>query len=65
MVFNVTFNNISVLSWWSILLEETEVSGKNTPTCRKSLKTLSHYVESSTRRYEGGSNSQNFSGDRH
>jgi hypothetical protein len=25
MVFNVTFNNISVISWWSILLvEETD-----------------------------------------
>jgi hypothetical protein len=22
MVLNVTFNNISVISWWSVLLEE-------------------------------------------
>jgi hypothetical protein len=30
MVFNVTFNNISVISWWSVLLvEETEVPGEN------------------------------------
>jgi hypothetical protein len=30
MVFNVTFNNISVISWWSFLLvEETEVPGEN------------------------------------
>ena len=30
MVFNATFNNISVLSWWSVLLvEETGVPGKN------------------------------------
>jgi len=30
MVFNTTFNNISVISWRSILLvEETEVPGKN------------------------------------
>ena len=30
MVFNATFNNISVISWWSVLLvEETEVSGEN------------------------------------
>jgi hypothetical protein len=30
MVFNATFNNISVISWWSILLvEETEVPGEN------------------------------------
>ena len=30
MVFNATFNNISVISWQSILLvEETEVPGEN------------------------------------
>jgi uncharacterized membrane protein len=30
MVFNATFNNISVISWWSVLLvEETRVPGKN------------------------------------
>jgi len=30
MVFNATFNNISVISWLSVLLvEETEVSGEN------------------------------------
>jgi hypothetical protein len=25
MVFNATFNNISVISWWSILLVESDV----------------------------------------
>jgi hypothetical protein len=30
MVFNATFNNISVISWLSVLLvEETEVPGEN------------------------------------
>jgi hypothetical protein len=30
MVFNATFNNISVISWWSILLMgETGVPGEN------------------------------------
>jgi len=30
MVFNATFNNISVISWWSVLLvEETGVPGGN------------------------------------
>ena len=30
MVFNTTFNNISFISWWSVLLvEETGVSGEN------------------------------------
>jgi hypothetical protein len=35
MVFNATFNNISVISWRSVLLvEETEYPEKT--TCRKS-----------------------------
>ena len=30
IVFNTTFNNISVISWWSVLLvEETVVPGEN------------------------------------
>jgi hypothetical protein len=30
MVFNATFNNISVISWWSVLsMEETGVPGEN------------------------------------
>jgi hypothetical protein len=30
MVFNATYNNISVISWWSVsLVEETGVLGKN------------------------------------
>ena len=30
MVFNTTFNNISVISWWQVLfVEETEVPGEN------------------------------------
>ena len=45
MVFNTTFNNISVISWQSVLLvEETGVPEEN--------------VVSSTPRHERGSNSQ-------
>jgi hypothetical protein len=30
MVFNTTFNNISVISWWSVLLmEETSIPEEN------------------------------------
>ena len=30
MVFNATFNNIAVISWWSVILvEETGVPGEN------------------------------------
>ena len=38
MVFNTTFNNISVIAWQSVLLvEETGVPGQNPPIYRKSL----------------------------
>ena len=31
-MFNTTFNNISAISWWSVLLvEETEVAGEDKP----------------------------------
>jgi len=37
MVFNATFNNISVISWRSVLLmEETGVPREKPPICRKS-----------------------------
>ena len=51
MVFNATFNNISVISWQSLLLvKETEVPGEN----HRSVATLSHNVAI----HEQGSNSQ-------
>jgi len=35
---SANLNNISVISWWSVLLvKETGVPGKKPPTCRKSL----------------------------
>jgi len=38
IIFYVTFNTISVISWWAVVLvEETGVLGKKPPTCRKSL----------------------------
>ena len=43
MVFNTTFNNISVISWRSVLLvEETRVPPRKPPTCCKSLIRLYH-----------------------
>jgi len=45
MVFNATFNNISVISWLSILLvEETEVPGENHRPAARHWQTLSHNV---------------------
>ena len=38
MVFNATFNNISVISWWSVLLvEETRSTRRKPQNCCKSL----------------------------
>jgi hypothetical protein len=38
MVFNATFNNILVISWWSVLLmEETGINARRKPPCHKSL----------------------------
>ena len=50
MVFNATFNNISVILWQSVLL--VEESGKN------HREILSHKVESSTPSHEWNWNSQ-------
>jgi hypothetical protein len=57
MVFNATFNNISVISWWPVLLvEETGVPGENHRPARNHCQTLSHKVVSSTPRHERDSN---------
>jgi hypothetical protein len=59
MVLNTNFNNISVISWRSVLLvEETGVYGKNHRSAASHLQSLSHYVELSTPRHERDSNSQ-------
>ena len=55
MVFNATFNNISVISWRSVLLEEE--TGENHRSVTSHWLILSHNVVSSTPRYERGSNS--------
>jgi len=65
MVFNATFNNISVISWRSILLvEETGISRENYQSVASHWQTLSHNVVSSTPR-PSGIRTHNFSGDRH
>jgi hypothetical protein len=49
MVFNTTFNNISVISWQSVLLtEETGVPWENHRSVTSHWHTLSHNVISST-----------------
>jgi hypothetical protein len=45
MLFNATFNNISVISWRSLLLvKETEVPGENHRPVASHWQTLSHQV---------------------
>jgi hypothetical protein len=45
MVFNATFNNISAISWQSVLLvEETGVPGENHQPVANHLQILSHNV---------------------
>ena len=59
MVFSVTFNNISVISWWSVLLvEETEVPGENHRSVASHRQTLSYNVVSGTPRHKRDYNSQ-------
>jgi hypothetical protein len=57
MVFNAIFNNISVISWRSVLwVEETGVPGEIHQPVASSSRTSSHNVVSSTPRHEKGSN---------
>jgi hypothetical protein len=54
IVFNVTFNNISVISWRSVLLvEETGVPGENHWPAACHWQTVSHNVVSSTLAWAG------------
>ena len=56
MVFNATFNNISVISWRSVLL--VEETGENHWPVTSHWQTLSHSVVSSTPHHEWDSNWQ-------
>jgi hypothetical protein len=65
MVFNFTFNNISVILWLSVLLvEETGVPGENHRPVTSHSQALSHNVVPSTPRLSG-IQTHNVSGDRH
>jgi hypothetical protein len=65
IVFNATFNNISVISWRSVLLvEETEVPGENHWSTASHWQTLSHNIILSTPR-QNGIRTHKFIGDRH
>ena len=58
MVVNATFNNISAISWRSVLLvEETRVPGENHRPATSHWQTLSHNVVPGTPRHERDVNS--------
>ena len=62
-VLNAIFNNISVISWPSVLLvEEIGSAQRKPPTCHKHI--ISHNVVLSTP-HLSGIRTHNFSGDRH
>ena len=50
MVFNATFSNVLVISWWSVLLVE-EIGEHHRPVASH-LQTLSHKVVSSAPHHE-------------
>ena len=54
MVFNTTFNNVSVILWRSVLfVEETGVPGENHQPVTSHWQTLSHNIVLSTPRLSG------------
>ena len=58
MVFNATFNNISIISWQSALqVKETGLPEENHLPVASHWQNLSHIIVSSTPRHEQGSNS--------
>jgi hypothetical protein len=59
VMFNTTFNNISVIMWRSVLLmEETRVPRENHQPVASQWQTLSHNVVLRTLLHERDSNSQ-------
>ena len=64
-VINTTFNNVSVISWWSVLwVGKPELHGENHGHAASHWQTLSHNVLTTTPRLRE-IRTHNVSGDRH
>jgi hypothetical protein len=60
MVFNITFNNISVISWRSILLVENGIPGVNHRPAASHCQTPAIITQSKEDQYQTTKNSINY-----
>ena len=65
MVVNATFNNISVISWWSVLLIEEPEYREKTANLSQVTDKLYHIMLHRVYFAMNGVRTHNFSGDRH